>query len=336
MRDRLYLNTGTGTSGRATFREVGDRVGLETGALEHGLGAVFTDVDRDGRLDLYVANDTDPNRLYLNVESPGGLGFRFEERGAELGVDDPNAGMGIAAADYSADGRADLLVTNSRGQLHAAYRSRATRKGEGEPSFADARPTFAQAFGTTSTSWGVTWADLDLDGDLDLVFANGAIPVTSLTRNAQRIRVLANVTSTGGPTEFVDASSVAGLLRSPRVNGRGLAVADFDNDGDPDVAVNSISGPLVLLRNTGARGHWLEVRLPAFAPGTVVTAVLADGRRLVREAQAGSSYLSSEDPRLHFGLGDATTVNELLVRYPDGRERRLTHVAADQILTVDD
>ncbi len=107
-----------------------------------------------------------------------------------------------------------------------------------------------------------------------------------------------------------------GVESRPRVIGRGLAAADYDNDGDVDVAINSIAGPLVLLENDGAAGRWLEVELGAFAPGTRVTAVLPDGRRLVREVQAGSSYLSSEDPRIHFGLGDATTVSELLVRYP--------------------
>ena len=90
---------------------------------------------------------------------------------------------------------------------------------------------------------------------------------------------------------------------APR-NGRGLAAADFDNDGDLDLALGSIGGRLQLLRNDGARGHWLEVALPRFAPGARVTVTLADGRRLSREVRAGSSYLSSEDPRLHFGLGD--------------------------------
>ncbi len=116
--------------------------------------------------------------------------------------------------------------------------------------------------------------------------------------------------------------------------GRGLAAADYDNDGDVDVAVNSIGGPLVLLRNSGATGHWLEVRTRTFSPGATVTAVLPSGRRLVREVQAGSSYLSSEDPRVHFGLGDAEKVRELVVRYPDGSETRMRNVAADRLIVV--
>ena len=327
VRDRLYLNVGDDDRGRSRFREVGRLAGLEPTKVDHGLGAAFTDVDDDGRLDLYVANDLDPNRLYLNVARPDGLGFRLVERGHRKRVDDPNAGMGIAAADYSLDGREDLFVTNSRRQLHAAYRS-------SPAAFTDARPDFAAALGTDYTGWGVSWADLDLDTNLDLVLANGAIPIESLAKDAERIQVLENLTGEGRRGEFADASAAVGIDAVRPSNGRGLAAADYDNDGDMDVAVNSIGGRLILLRNDGAAGHWLTVKLGRFAPGTVVTAVLPNGRRLVREVHAGGSYLSSEDPRVHFGLGAATAVRELLVRWPDGRETRLTDVAADRLLTV--
>jgi hypothetical protein len=325
VRDRLYLNT-SGEGGRTTFREVGLEAGIERGRLDHGLGAVLSDVDGDGRLDLYVANDLDPNRLYLNVADEGSaLGFRLRESGARAGVADPNAGMGISADDWSGDGRPDLFVTNSRGQLHAVYR----RRLAGDR-FADARPAFVPAFGTSFTGWGVAWVDLDLDGRLELVLANGAIPVTSLERDAEPLQVLAR----GREGRFVDVSRVVGLRSSLRINGRGLAAADYDNDGDLDVAVNSIGGRLVLLESTGARGHWLEVALERFSPGAEVTAVLPDGRRLTRVVHTGSSYLSSEDPRLHFGLGGATRLDELVVRYPDGSERRIEDVRADQVLVV--
>jgi hypothetical protein len=240
--------------------------------------------------------------------------------------------MGIAAADFSLDGRTDLFVTNSRRQLHAAYRSRRSANGR---SFVDARPELATPFGTESTGWGAAWADIDLDGDLDLLVANGAIPVTNLSKNAQRVRLLENRAGRRSGSRFAPADEAAGLDRSARVNGRGLAVADYDNDGDLDVAVNSIGGKLMLLRNDGRkRGHWLEVQLRTFAPGTVVTAVLPDGRLLVREVLAGSSYLSSEDPRVHFGLGAATTVKGLRVRFPGGKETRRTGVAVDRIIVV--
>jgi hypothetical protein len=316
VRDLLFLNVGN-----RKFREVGVQAGLESSRFEHGLGAVLSDLDGDGRLDLYLANDEDPNRLYVNVPAAGELGFRFEERGRSLGVADRNAGMGIANADFSGDGWPDLFVTNSRRQRHAAFRN------EGR-TFADARPAFAGALDTSYTGWGASWVDLDLDGNLDLVLANGAIPVKNLSKDAEPIRVLENLGA-----HFADVGRIVGLSGT-LVNGRGLAAADFDNDGDLDVAINSIGGRLMLLRNAGATGRWLEVKLTRFAPGTLVTVLLPNGRKLVREVQAGSSYLSSEDPRIHFGLGTATTVRELRVRYPGGAESRLTNVAADRILTV--
>jgi ASPIC and UnbV/FG-GAP-like repeat len=325
VRDRLYLNVGLDANGRSRFREVAAAAGIETGAIEHGLGAVFTDVDGDGRVDLYVANDLDPNRLYLNVPAAGKLGFRFEERGKAAGVDDRNAGMGVAAADASGDGRPDLFVTNSHRQLHGVYRSR----GPGA-AFGDARPDFAPAFDTTLAGWGAAWADLDQDGQLDLVYTNGAIPVTDLAMDAEPITMLG-----GSGSKVADVSAGVGLGEGPLLNGRGLAVADYDNDGDLDVALGSIGGPLVLLRSSGAAGHWLQVQLGSFSPGAKVVAVLPDGRRLVREVQTGGSYLSSEDPRVHFGLGTATRVRRLIVRYPNGREARLANVAADRLATVE-
>ncbi len=128
VRDLLYLNMGRDKHGHSRFREVGVQAGLEAARFDHSLGAVFSDFDGDGRPDLYVANDGDPNRLYQNIAWPGGrkadpagLGFRFEERAAIAGVADPNAGMGVAAADFNGDGHTDLFVSNSRGQPHAVY-----------------------------------------------------------------------------------------------------------------------------------------------------------------------------------------------------------------------
>jgi hypothetical protein len=227
--------------------------------------------------------------------------------------------MGIAAGDYSGDGLGDLFVTNSRRQLHAVYESRAGK------AFADARPDFAPALGDRFTGWGATWADLDLDGSLELALANGAIPITGLAKDAQALQI---VSTDGGEVRALDAGA------DERRNGRGLAAADYDNDGDLDLAVGTIGGRLQLLRNDGAEGHWLEVSLRRFAPGTVVTVVLPDGSRLVREARAGSSYLSSEDPRLHFGLGDAERVPEVVVRAPNGTVTRLRDVAADRIVAA--
>jgi Na+-translocating ferredoxin:NAD+ oxidoreductase RnfD subunit len=330
VHDLLYLNKGMDSNGHSTFRDVARQAGIEPHGAEHGLGAVFTDFDRDRRLDLYVANDTDPNQLYRNVPTTSALGFHFEEVAKRERVDDPNAGMGIAAADFNHDGRVDLFVTNSRGQLHAAYRSRASSRGT---SYIDARPEIAALLGTATAGWGDSWTDLDLDSDLDLVLANGAIPVKDLAKNARRVQILENVTVPGEQPRFAPVNA-RWLDRTPAVNGRGLATGDYDNDGDLDVAINSIGGKLVLLRNDAPKRHWLEVRLRTFAPGAIVTATLGDGRKLVREVQAGSSYLSSEDPRVHFGLGKAATVAKLTIRYPDGTTTSLENVAADRIVDV--
>jgi hypothetical protein len=187
--------------------------------------------------------------------------------------------------------------------------------------------------GTDSTAWGASWADLDLDGDLDLAVANGAIPVTNLERNARRVQILENIASAGSPARFALVKA-AGLARTPATNGRGLAAADYDNDGDLDLAVNAVGGKLVLLRNDAPARHWLEVRLALFSPGAIVTATLPDGRRLVREVHAGSSYLSSEDPRIHFGLGRAARIRVLEVRVPGERVVRRTDIAADRVVEL--
>ena len=333
VRDLLYLNLGTDTSGRPSFREVGALLGVDSGDPEHGLGAVVSDLDGDGHLDVFVANDGDPNRLYRNVPRPGGvaadprgLGFRLRESALRAGHEDAPAGMGVAAADYDGNGLADLFVSNSRGQGHSVHRG--TTTSAGPPGYIDATDDFAAT--EALTGWGDSWIDLDLDTDLDLVLTNGDIPVTNLTDDAEPIQVLEN-RSTGTATQFADLGLRAAGEARLQTNGRGLAVADYDNDGDPDVAINSIGGPLVLLENTTSSGNWLAVQLPEFGPGARVTAVLPDGRALVRQAQAGGSYLSSEDPRLLFGLGDAARVL-LVIEYPDGTQTRLEDVTANQLV----
>jgi len=327
VRDLLFLNEGD-AGGRSRFGEVGIPAGLESAEPRHGLGAVFTDVNGDGRPDLYVADDEDPNQLYVNVPWPGGaradpagLGFRFEERAAPEGVDNAFAGMGVAA-DNSGDGGLSLFVTNSRSQPSAVF-----RHAPGAAAFADARAAFDPALGAAFAGWGASFVDFANSGEPDLVLAAGAIPVTSLSGDAEPVRLLAPV----GRGTFADATSALGS--GLRLNGRGLAAADVDNDGHMDVAINTIGGKLALLRPTGPSGHWLDVSLSRFSPGAVVTVALPGGKSMSREIQAGSSYLSSEDPRLHFGLGAATAAS-VTVRYPWGGESRRSGVRADRVVRV--
>jgi hypothetical protein len=325
VRDLLYLNEGAGR-----FKDVGSQAGLEAASFRHGLGTTFVDVNDDGRPDLYVANDEDPNQLYVNVPWPGGasadptgLGFRFEERAAAAGVADPYAGMGVATS-MTAGGRLGLFVTNSRNEPSAAYVQTATG------AFASVRPDFNPALGTAFAGWGATWVDFANSGTPDLLLTAGAIPVTNLSTDAEAVRVLAPVSGANG---FGNARGVI-AAKGMRLNGRGVAAADVANDGRMDVAINTIGGRLVLLHPSGPSGHWLDVELSRFAPGAVVTAVLPDGRRLTRLVQAGSSYLSSEDQRAHFGLGAASVVRSLTVRYPWGGRSVRRNVAANRVLRI--
>jgi hypothetical protein len=330
-RDLLFLNDGD-----RRFREVGRDAGLEVARFAYGLGVVLADFERDGDLDVHLANDTNPNRLYENVPWPGGvaadpagLGFRFEERAAAAGVADPGAGMGVAVGDWDADGRSDLFVSNSRGQGHALYRS--NPPDANDPSFEDVRADVGIDL-ERSTGWGASWADFDHDTDLDLFLANGYIPVTDLRRDAEPLQVFRNLLAEGRDGRFEESRAARGV---GRLVARGSAVADYDNDGDLDVAVLPLGRPLVLLENRGAAANWLEVALDGSPPGAEVTATLPGGRTLRRELAAGSSYLSSEDPRLHFGLGEASVIPEVRVRWRGGEETVLRDVEANQVLEID-
>ncbi len=328
IRDLLFLNEGNGPDGRTSFKEVGREAGLESSHFRHGLGAIFTDVNGDGRPDLYVANDEDPNDLYIN--EPGGpLGFHFVDEAKAYGVDDHNAGMGVAEGDFNGDGRPDLFVTNSRGQPHAAYQSVILKNGE--TAYRNVTVKFAKALTRKLTvGWGDAFVDFQNTGNLDLILANGAIPVTNVKQDTEPVQVLQGLPH----ARFTNATGIIDPAAMPKIIGRGLAPADFDNNGRMAIAINTIGGPLVLLEPTGPVGHWLEVSLNGFQAGAVLTATLPNGHTLVQELHAGSSYLSSADPRAHFGLGNATSVAKLTIRWPNGRVSHLANIAANKIITV--
>jgi hypothetical protein len=337
--DRLYLNAGPapGQSRRVTFREVTQAAGLLR--QERSLGALLSDLDQDGDLDLYIANDGQPNRLYANVPHTDtaalhGPGFRFADLTDTGNAGDSGSGMGVAGGDYDGDGKTDLFVTNWERELNALYRNETTRTDDLTFRYSTFRIGM-RGLGNGITGWGTALLDIDHDTDQDLLIANGRVPVTNLQSDPELVRLYRNIThNASGQHErrghFREWTAQVGLEEVGPLLARGSAVADYDNDGDLDIAINTIGGKAVLLRNDGPHGNWLQVELAGFQPGARITLTLPDGRQLVREQYAGSSYLASEDPRLHVGLGSAASVPHLVVRWPDGQQLHLRDVPANQ------
>lgn len=297
--DQFFENRGNGT-----FVEASAAHGLADTSRAYGFGVLATDYDDDGRTDLFVANDTSPNFLYHNL----GAG-RFESQALATGValngsGRAQAGMGVDAGDYDGDGRLDLVLTTFAHDSNTLFRNvSATEFDDVTTASGLAAPTFDRM------GWGVAWLDADLDGDLDLFFANGHIypevdrfPDLHETFK-QKNQILQN---DGGRFTDVSASAGAGLLVQKA--SRGLAAGDLDGDGDLDLVITNLDDTPTLLENHQHTGHhWISFRLEQpgqnrFAIGARVT-VEAAGRRQVREVRSGGSYLSQSDLRPSFGLG---------------------------------
>jgi tetratricopeptide (TPR) repeat protein len=292
-----------------------------------GLGVVAADLDDDNRVDLFVANDATPQYLFHNL---GGL--RFEEVALDSGVAANaeggfQAGMGIACGDQDGDGRLDLVVTNFYGESTTLFRNL------GNNVFGDATATAGLASQTRFLlGFGVCILDADNDGWLDLATANGHVndyrPRVPYAMPAQLL-----IGMPGG--RLIDVSATAGApWQVPRV-GRGLAVADLDNDGACDLLLVAQNEPLVFLHNLTRGGHHVTFILEGTASnrdgvGARLTLV-AGGRRQVSQRLGGGSYLSASAGRLHFGLGTADRVDSLEVRWPSGRVDRFSQLAADVI-----
>ncbi|MCB8949009.1 MAG: ScyD/ScyE family protein [Ardenticatenaceae bacterium] len=325
--DRMYLNNGDGT-----FREVTLDVGLVR--EERALGALFSDLDDDGRFELYIANDGQPNRLYTAVPDDSPAGFHFEDLSLSADIGDSGSGMGVTGGDYDGDGRFDLFVTNWEAELNALYRNEMDERDELVFRYSTYRIGIS-GLGSNMTGWGTHFADFDQDGDIDLMTVNGRVPITNLNSDPELVRFYGNMAQEGKPGQFREWTRPVGLHENGvgPLLARGSAMADYDNDGDLDVAINTIGGAPALLQNNGATGNWLQIQLNGFYPGAVVEVELPDGRILRREWHVGSSYLASEDTRLHVGLGQFSEAARVRVTWADGVWEE-TAVPANQLLKL--
>ncbi|MDQ7026730.1 MAG: ScyD/ScyE family protein [Anaerolineae bacterium] len=330
--DHLYLNLGADESGTVTFRDVTRDVGMIID--ERTLGAIFSDLDNDGDLDLYIANDGQPNRLYENMPTNTDIGFEFIDAYDTADANNRQSGMGVAAGDWTGDGQIDLIVTNWDTELNAIYRNQSAEMGYLNFYYSTYRIGML-GLGNNMTGWGTAFADFDHDTDLDLLTVNGRVPIRDVAADAELMRFYGNRMAEGYAGEFREWTERVGFEAVGRHMARGSAVADYDNDGDLDFAVNVIAGQALLLRNEVRQGNWLQIATDSPTPGLLAEVTLPNGQVLRREVAIGSSYLASEDPRLHIGLGDTEIIPLVIITLPDGSQQIFENVAANQILTID-
>jgi hypothetical protein len=330
--DLLFRNEGDGT-----FTDVSVAAGVDDPGGYFGLGIAWFDANEDGWPDLFVANDSTPNFLYMN-QADG----TFQEMAFPMGVavsadGGEQGGMGVAIGDYDNSGRRSIYVTNFAGEYNALYRNDGLF-------FSDV--SFRSRTGASSlpyVGWGTAFMDFDNDGLLDLLATNGHVyPQMQYARLGasapyrQRKLLYRNVGE--GSFEEVTAERAPVLLEE-RVS-RGMATGDLDNDGRLDVIVNDLDGAAQLLRNTAPDpGNWLLVDLVGAAPNTdaigAVVRVVSGDRTQTSNVRSGTSYLSQDDMRQHFGLGAAERADRIEVLWPDGTTTVRESVAANQIVRIE-
>jgi len=325
----VYHNDGNGH-----FTEVSKKLGLDKPAK--ALGIAIADYDRDGRIDLYVANDSMPEFLFH--QKPDGT---FEERGLDSGVavnaeGQTYAGMGVDFSDYDNDGWPDVLVTDLANQRYAIYRN------NGDSTFDYVSNLNGLGVITLLHSgWGARFLDYDNDGWKDILIAQGhdLDTIEKQFPNLHYREPMLLARNTG--KKFVDVSAISGAVFKDAWVGRGMAIGDIDNDGRIDAVVSTNGGPAHVMHNeTKTANHWITLHLTGHKSnrdgiGAVVKLTTPHGSQWVT-VTTSSGYLSSSDPRAHFGLGDSATATSIEIRWPSGIVQTLTNVKGDQQVQVDE
>jgi enediyne biosynthesis protein E4 len=326
MPSHLFHNNGDGT-----FTDVSKESGIANYPGK-SFGVVATDVNNDGLIDLFVANDTMPNFLFINKG-----GGKFEEAGLAAGVaysdaGKPRSGMGVDAADYDDDGWQDLFVANIDSEFFSLYHN------QRDLTFIDEPGEIGPATQLLS-GWGLKFFDYDNDGYPDLFLANGH-PDDLIQMRLPRVKYkepLLLFRNIGG--KFKNVSAQSGTVFSKEFPARGMAVGDFDNDGYLDVLISNNGEAPILLHNTGDhRNNWLGLQLVATtsnraAVGAIITWQAA-GVKHSRLKTAGGSYLASHDPREILGLGNASKVDSVEIRWPSGKADKLTNLPLSTYVRV--
>ncbi len=330
--DLLYRNSGNGT-----FEEVSHKAGVGDDKKSYGLGPIWGDYDNDGWLDLFVANDATPNYLYHNNKNG-----TFTDVGFELGVGYGESGneqgsMGVTWGDFDLDGKLDLFITNFENEPNALY------KNLGDKGFIDiTRPSKIGQPSLPYVGWGTSFVDFDNDGWSDLLVANGHVyPQLELSQGKyptgyrQHFLLFRNL----GDGTFEETSNDAGLRSLPLASRRGSAFGDLNNDGLVDVViVNLGEAPTVLLNSSENRNHSVTFKLIQTkgnreAIGVRLT-VRTSKHSYMQEVQAGASYLSQNDLRLHFGLGANEKIESVEARWTSGEVEKITGVTAHRMITI--
>ncbi|HZQ53564.1 MAG TPA: CRTAC1 family protein [Bryobacteraceae bacterium] len=325
----LYRNNGDGT-----FTDVSERSGVARSNNRYGLGVLTADFDNDGWPDIYVANDTTPSVLFHNNHDGTFTdvalisGCAMDDNGKE------QAGMGVSAGDYNADGWLDIFKTNFSNETPNLYRN------IGGGRFTDETYAAGTAAHTLWVGWGCGFFDPDNDGWLDLFYGNGHVypelERANLEIKFREPRVLFRNLGNG---RFEDVSALAGPAVTEPSLSRGMAFGDFNNDGSTDIVINNMNGYPSLLRcDRKNSNHWIAVRLigvKSNRSGIGSRVKCTTGKHSqIDEVRSGGSYLSQNDLRLHFGLGSATQVDALEIAWPSGHVDLLKNVPADRISTV--